>query len=81
MANIDSAKKRVRKTKAQSARNEDHRVKMHMLEKQLQRSTPEELKALVPEMQSAFAKAAKRGVIHKKALARKQRRMMQNSVK
>lgn len=86
MANNASAKKRIRQNKTRRERNEQYRRKIARTLKALAKNAGKSTAEDVSSAQSILAKAAKTGVIKKRALARHQSRIMKamspkNSVK
>lgn len=80
MPNIASAEKSLRKTKKRTAwnqaRKDAYRRAIKQAVKALDGATREEALKFAREAQKALGKAAKRGVIKKKAAARKLSRLM-----
>ena len=74
MANHKSAKKRAKQSQVRRLRNRSVKTTLKSLEKKVrtaQESGSEDKLELMKQTQSAFHKAAKKGVIHKKTASRK----------
>lgn len=76
MPNKKQAKKKVRSDKKRKASNDVLRLAITKMSKALTKLSPKKATADLPKVQSAIAKAAKKGVIHKKTAARKIGRAM-----
>lgn len=74
MANIKSAKKRIRQTAKQEARNAKVTEGLKREMKAISRMKPTEAKKEQPKAESIIGKAVKKGVIHKNKAARMQRK-------
>lgn len=81
MPNIQSAKKRVRKSKRQQKSNNVLRDALKKMVKSLSKLTGKKAKDSFPKTQSILAKAAKKGIIKKKTASRKIGRMAKKMVK
>lgn len=81
MPNIKSAKKRVRRSKTQKKSNDSVRTFVTKLIKAVGKMAPKKAAKELPKVQSALAKAAKKGVMHKRTAARKTSRMAKKMVK
>ena len=74
MANHKSAKKRAKQSQVRRLRNRSVKTTLKNLEKKLRSAKQEgsdNKEELLRKTQSAFQKAAKKGVIHKKTASRK----------
>ena len=86
MANIKSAKKRIRQTKKRTMVNEKYRQTIKNLKKQIKKAIEKKepmkkIKELLDKFYSAVDKAAKRHVIHKRKAARLKSRISKKVVK
>ena len=79
MANHKSAVKRARQNELRRLRNKSVKTKMKTIVKDFRssagESSGEDMSAKIRTVQSAFDKAAKKGVIHKRTAARKVSRL------
>ncbi len=76
MANIQSAKKKVRKDIRRTKLNDTYRKRVVASVRSLKKATEKEAEGLVPKVQSAIDKATKRNIIHKNKAARMKSRLM-----
>jgi small subunit ribosomal protein S20 len=81
MPNKISAKKRVRRSKKQKTSNDSLRTKITKAVKAIGKLSAKKAADSLPNVQSLLAKAAKKGVIHKKTAARKTSRLAKKMVK
>ena len=81
MPQIKSAIRRVARSKKQRKLNDDLRTKISKVTKSIAKMVPKKAAAKFPEAQSLIAKAAKKGVLHKKTAARRTSRMAKKMVK
>lgn len=73
MANHKSAKKRAKQSQVRRLRNKSAKTLLKSLEKKIRaaKEAGEDSAELMKQTQSAFHKAAKKGIIHKKTADRK----------
>ncbi len=73
MANHKSAKKRAKQSQVRRLRNKSAKTLLKTLEKKVRaaKEAGEDSAELMKQIQSAFHKAAKKGIIHKKTADRK----------
>jgi small subunit ribosomal protein S20 len=81
MANHKSAIKRHRQSLSRRSRNRSHKAEVRTALKAASAANGPEAKELVKSAESLMAKAAKKGIFHKKTLARKISRLSKQAAK
>ncbi len=76
MANIKSAKKRIRQNEKRRLRNKSYKSFLKTITKKyLKEKDPEKKKELLKKVYSAYDKAVSKGILHKNTVARKKSKL------
>ena len=76
MANIKSAKKRIKQNQKRRLRNKSYKSFLRTITKKyLRENDPEKKKDLLKEVYSAYDKAVSQGILHKNTVSRKKSKL------
>ncbi len=76
MANIKSAKKRIKQNQKRRLRNKSYKSFLRTITKKyLRENDPEKKKDLLKEVYSAYDKAVSKGILHKNTASRKKSKL------